>query len=47
MATLTIGSEFTTNNSKVTGIIKEIHSEGRQRPVLLLDVNGEDRYTTV
>ena len=46
MTTLTIGDTFTTSKSNVTGTIKEIH-ERTYGSVLLLDVNGEERFTTV
>ena len=43
----TIGSEVTTSVSGVTGIIKEIHDKpSGLGTVLLLDVNGVDRWTT-
>ena len=43
---LEIGQTYTTAKSGVVGVIKEIvaNSTGTQR--LLLDVNGEDRWTT-
>lgn len=47
MATLTIGDTFTTTKSHVTGTIKEIIEKGNGQTVLLLDVNGEDRYTSL
>jgi hypothetical protein len=47
MSTLTVGSEFTTSISGVTGIIQEIHEKPFGRTVLLLDVNGSERWTTV
>jgi hypothetical protein len=47
MSTITVGSEFTTSISGVTGIIQEIHEKPFGRTVLLLDVNGADRWTTV
>lgn len=46
MATITVGSEFTTRKSGVTGIVQEII----EKPfgyVLRLDVNGTERFTTV
>jgi hypothetical protein len=43
---INIGDTFTTRVSGVTGTVKEIHDKGT-RAVLLLDVNGQDRYTTV
>lgn len=47
MSTITVGSEFTTSVSGVTGIVQEIHEKPFGRTVLLLDVNGADRWTTV
>ena len=47
MSTFTVGSEFTTSVSGVTGIIKEIHDKPYGLgTVLLLDVNGVPRWTT-
>ena len=47
MSTMTVGSEYTTSVSGVTGIIKEIHDKpSGLGTVLLLDVNGADRWTT-
>jgi len=46
MSTFTVGSEFTTSVSGVIGIIKEIHEKPSGLTVLLLDVNGADRWTT-
>jgi hypothetical protein len=47
MATLTLGDTFTTRKSNVTGTIKEIIEKDNGQTVLLLDVNGEDRYTSL
>jgi hypothetical protein len=41
-----IGDFFTTRKSNVTGTVKSIEPKP-WGTVLLLDVNGEDRYTTV
>lgn len=46
MATITVGSEFTTRKSGVTGIVQEI-IEKPYGYVLRLDVNGAERFTTV
>jgi hypothetical protein len=46
MSTMTVGSEYTTSVSGVTGTIKEIHEKPSGLTVLLLDVNGADRWTT-
>ena len=46
MATITVGSEYTTRKSGVTGVVQEII----EKPfgyVLRLDVDGVERYTTV
>ncbi len=47
MATLTVGSQFTTAKSGVTGTIMEIVQNPSGSVRLRLDVNGEDRWTTV
>jgi hypothetical protein len=41
-----IGDLFTTRVSKVTGVVKSIEPKPHGM-VLLLDIDGEDRYTTV
>ncbi len=46
MTNITVGSEFTTLKSGVTGIIQEI-IEKPYGHVLRLDVNGTERFTTV
>lgn len=46
MATINVGDSFTTRVSHLTGIVKEIHPRS-YGTVLLLDVNGDYRYTTV
>ena len=47
MTTLTVGSQFTTAKSGVSGTIQEIvkNASGSQR--IRLDVNGQPRWTTV
>jgi len=45
--TYQVGDLFTTQKSKVTGTIKEIIPVNANTTKVLLDVNGEDRYTTV
>ena len=45
--TYQVGDLFTTASSKVTGTIKEIIPVNANTTTLLLDVNGEDRYTSV
>jgi hypothetical protein len=47
MTTLTVGSQFTTAKSKVSGIIKEIVKNKNGSARVRLDVNGQDRWTTV
>lgn len=42
-----IGDLFTTSQSKVTGKIKEIIPVNARTTTLLLDVDGEERYTSV
>ena len=44
---ISLGDTYTTKASKVTGTVQEIIEKPNGRVVLLLDVNGEDRYTTV
>ena len=47
MANPTVGSQFTTAKSGVTGVVQEIvkNANGSQR--VRLDVNGKTRWTTV
>ncbi len=47
MATLTVGSQFTTRKSGVTGTIMEIVKNDNGSYRLRLDVEGSDRWTTV
>ena len=47
MATLTVGSQFTTRKSGVEGKIMEIVKNNNGTYRLRLDVNGHDRWTTV
>jgi len=42
-----VGSPFTTRKSGVTGIVQEIVKNDNGSYRLRLDVNGEDRWTTV
>jgi hypothetical protein len=44
---ITVGDTYTTKRSKITGTVKEIHEGRGAFPVLLLDVDGVDRWTTV
>jgi hypothetical protein len=46
MTTLTIGQLYTTTNSGVQGIVKEIVGNNNGTKRVLLDVNGTDRWTT-
>jgi hypothetical protein len=41
-----IGKTYTTAQSGVVGIVKEIHEHPSGVKRLLLDVNGSDRWTT-
>jgi len=45
--TYQVGDLFTTQKSKVTGTIKEIIPVNSATTRLLLDVDGEERYTSV
>lgn len=47
MNTLTVGSQFTTAKSGVTGVIQEIVKNASGSSRVRLDVNGQDRWTTV
>ena len=47
MATLTVGSQFTTRKSGVEGTIMEIVKNDNGSYRLRLDVNGQDRWTTL
>lgn len=47
MNTLTVGSQFTTQKSGVTGTIQEIVENKNGTFRLRLDVAGQDRWTTV
>jgi hypothetical protein len=46
-ATLTVGSQFTTAKSKVSGIVEEIVKNPSGSTRVRLDVNGQTRWTTV
>jgi hypothetical protein len=47
MTNITVGSQFTTAKSGVTGIVQEVvaNKNGTQR--VRLEVNGQPRWTTV
>ena len=44
--TLKLGDTYTTNNSKVVGVIKEIVKNANGSSRVRLDVGGETRWTT-
>ena len=44
---ITVGSQFTTAKSGVTGTVKEIVKNDNGSFRVRLDVNGQDRWTTV
>ena len=45
-ATYKVGYTYTTQKSKVTGVIKEITPQANGNVRVALDVNGTTRYTT-
>jgi hypothetical protein len=45
--TYQVGDLFTTQKSGVTGIIKAIEPKSDNTTLVLLDVDGEERFTTV
>ena len=45
--TYQVGDLFTTQKSGVTGVIKAIEPKSANRTIVLLDVDGEERFTTV
>ena len=45
-ATYKVGDTFTTQKSKVTGVIQEINTLPNGNVRVKLDVNGTPRYTT-
>jgi hypothetical protein len=46
METLEIGQQYTTAQSGVVGVIKQIDSHPSGVKRILLDVNGSERWTT-
>jgi len=46
MGNYQIGDNFTTLTSGVTGVIKEIHPQASGSVRILLDVQGNERWTT-
>ena len=47
MENITVGSQFTTAKSGVTGIVQEIVKNASGSSRVRLDVNGQTRWTTV
>lgn len=47
MNTISVGSQFTTAKSGVTGVIQEIVKNASGSFRVRLDVNGQPRWTTV
>lgn len=47
MEKITVGSQFTTLKSGVTGTVQEIIKNANGSYRMRLDVNGADRWTTV
>ena len=47
MENITIGSQFTTQKSGVTGTVQEIVKNQNGTSRVRLSVNGQDRWTTV
>lgn len=47
MSNLTVGSQFTTAKSGVSGVIQEVIQNKNGTFRVRLDVNGADRWTTV
>jgi hypothetical protein len=47
MSNLTVGSQFTTAKSGVSGVIQEVIQNKNGSFRVRLDVNGSDRWTTV
>jgi hypothetical protein len=45
--TITVGSQFTTAKSGVTGTVQEVIQNKNGTFRVRLDVNGSDRWTTV
>ena len=47
MDTITVGSQFTTEKSGVTGIVQEIVKNDNGSSRIRLSVDGQERWTTV
>jgi hypothetical protein len=45
--TYKVGDLFTTQKSGITGVIKAIEPKTANRTLVLLEVEGEERFTTV
>lgn len=45
--TIEIGQSFTTQSSGVTGVVQEVIKNATGSYRVRLDVNGQDRWTTV
>jgi hypothetical protein len=46
-SSIEVGNTLTTNKSKITGVVKEIVKNANGSLRVRLDVNGQDRWTTV
>ena len=46
-SSIEVGNTLTTNKSKITGVVKEIVKNANGSLRIRLDVNGQDRWTTV
>ena len=47
MENITVGSQFTTQKSGVSGVVQEVVENKNGTFRVRLDVNGADRWTTV
>ena len=47
MTNITVGSQFTTQKSGVSGIVQEIVKNSNGTSRVRLSVDGQDRWTTV
>lgn len=47
MENITVGSQFTTQKSGVSGVVQEIVKNANGTSRVLLSVDGQDRWTTV
>jgi hypothetical protein len=46
-SSIEVGNTLTTNKSKITGVVKEIVKNANGSLRIRLDVNSQDRWTTV